>query len=345
MRSDIKSCVIDSDCSELAKEFIWSLRYSTHCHYFINNGFLDFEEYIFFNPMTKLNINNDDNYKIYVDNEKICFSSSEHDLLTCGDNKLDIQNDEIINCFREAYIYLISDFESEIKTLGVIFNNKENELKVIDHNSKEYIHFLDNIKDNLSEYSQDKIYRVKLSRSDTSLNELEFQIDNTVIPNEMRLLRAAGINIPLVVVQNLFKRKINTNIFVNKIIISNNDIYYDYNFERLYFDLDETLIWEDKPIREAISLLKLFKKNNCYICLLTRHEKNISETLRKIGLSEFDFDDVIKVEKHQMKSSFVKGNAFFIDNEYPQRFDVFSNTNTPSIDLDQMEFIRVKLVD
>ena len=78
------------------------------------------------------------------------------------------------------------------------------------------------------------------------------------------------------------------------------------------------------------------------IILITRHKFNILDTLKKLLIDESFFDEIIKVNPNQKKSSFIKDNSLFFDNEFPERLDVHLNCDIPALDLDQIDFIDKK---
>lgn len=159
--------------------------------------------------------------------------------------------------------------------------------------------------------------------------------------------RALGINLPLILIQNLLKRKIKTHYFVEPKDVgfdkSSIKPVYKFNFDTVYFDLDETLIWKGKPLKDIVELLvALLNQKKYSLKLLTRHELSIQDTLSKTGISESYFEEIIHVLPTQKKSSFItENNSIFIDNEFPQRLDVHLNCKIPVLDLYQIDFLHI----
>ena len=156
--------------------------------------------------------------------------------------------------------------------------------------------------------------------------------------------RAFGINIPLLILQNLLLRDFQTLKLLedSDVVIDQNYINppsYSIEFKKVYFDLDETLICKNKPIYSVLASFKWFLENNKKIYLITRHIGNISEALRLIGLDESLFAEVIYVKPDKLKSEFIKDASIFVDNEFPQRRDVRLNCKIPCLDLDQIDFL------
>lgn len=158
---------------------------------------------------------------------------------------------------------------------------------------------------------------------------------------DLKSLEAAqliGINIPLILVQNFMGRKI-----ITKKMIDLEHI----DFERkrillpkrtLIFDLDETLIWDGFPIKPTQTLVETSRKHHWKTVLLTRRFEDLDGTLEKIQISRSDFSEVIQVSKNERKSSFIRERAIFIDNEFPERYDVRVNTASLVLNLDSLDY-------
>ena len=165
--------------------------------------------------------------------------------------------------------------------------------------------------------------------------------------SSFELLRSVGINVPLILVQNMLGRNIVTNYFVDKEKIFydelNNSISIDYSTSRIYIDLDETLIWShvNMPIIEMVNFLNNLYHNKFLITLVTRHKKSIPKTLRSVSIDINIFDDIIFILSSQAKSQFIENDGIFIDNEFPERLDVRTKKNITVLDLDQIDFLRI----
>lgn len=325
MRNNIPVCKIENDTSEFSTEFIWSLRYSTHCIYDIKETNFDFSDYKYlFNDFSET-----PDFLIEIKNNKIKINNTiankiNSDMLS--ENYLSRllkqeSNDEIS-------IYLLFDFNSECKVIGLLGINR-NEIKCLDHNADNVFDVLTKIEGQLNGVMCNNLVNIRISKD-------EIIINHECCYKEFRCLRSCGINIPLVLVQNLYKRKIKTYKFIKS-------IESDYNIEQyksIFFDLDETLVWQGEPIQESILLLKRLHDKNLEINLLTRHKKDIHKTLKSINVDCNLFNKIIKVEDNEKKSSFITPNSLFVDNEFPERFDVRFKANTVSLDLDQLEFVE-----
>ncbi|WP_318443865.1 hypothetical protein [Photobacterium leiognathi] len=324
MRKNIPICRIKNDISELSTEFIWSLRYSTHCIYDVKEINFDLSDYKYLSN----DVNTSPDFLIEIKNGKIKLNNEDT-------KKINIVSDSFLyrlleqgNKFDEISIYLLFNFNSECKVIGLLGVNR-NEIKCLDHNADNVFDILTKIEKQLNGVMCDNLVNIRISKD-------EIIINHECCYKEFRCLRSCGINIPLVLVQNLYKRKIKTYKFIKS-------IESDYNIEQyksIFFDLDETLVWQGEPIQESILLLKRLHDKKLEINLLTRHKKDIHKTLKSINVDCNLFNKIIKVEDDEKKSSFITPNSLFVDNEFPERFDVRFKANTVSLDLDQLEFVE-----
>lgn len=249
----------------------------------------------------------------------------------------------LAKAYAEVQLDFLLDYEGHLCFLGGIG---------VPEDGKGAVQLLDNIWHSdlsglslVEKFTKDKVFTLKLWR-DQFVGDLRASIDVQKWGWHWSLYRAAGINIPLVLIQNLLNRKIKTQYFVDpddiQFVGKSNLPLYRLEFEKVYFDLDETLVWGGGPLEEGINLLLKFHAEGIPLTLLTRHQLCIKNTLLQIGLHEGFFRQIIPVERGQKKSGFISGRALFIDNEFPERHDVRLNCNIPVLDLDQIDFLENK---
>lgn len=111
------------------------------------------------------------------------------------------------------------------------------------------------------------------------------------------------------------------------------DIFYD----TIFFDLDDTIIIDQKINLNAISLIFQCKNNGVKIILITKHNDNLKKTLKKFNLNQL-FDDVIHISKNDDKTEFIKKrkytNSIFIDDSFSERQNVHNKLNIPVFGID-----------
>ncbi|GHV20472.1 carbamoylphosphate synthase large subunit short form [Spirochaetia bacterium] len=157
------------------------------------------------------------------------------------------------------------------------------------------------------------------------------------------LTRARGINLPLLSVYAVmgYDVEIPANqytVMMDRALIARYKINYEY--DTVYFDFDDTLIIRGKVNLSAIRFLYQCKNKNKQVILLTRHEKNIYESMKKYAINEDLFSEIINVGETGKKSAFVnREKAVFVDNAYSERKDVYNVCKIPAFDVDGIEVL------
>lgn len=169
-----------------------------------------------------------------------------------------------------------------------------------------------------------------------SLLEIEPRVAGT-----MSLSRVQGVNLPLLSFYDFSDKNVN--------IIKNNyeveidralEAKYKTNigfYDKVYIDLDDTLIINDMVNIKLISLIYQFINDKKEIILLTKHIKNINNTLKKHRLSKDMFNKIIQIPKNGDKSKFIEKNSIFIDDSFSERENIFIKTKTFVFDLDTID--------
>jgi len=71
---------------------------------------------------------------------------------------------------------------------------------------------------------------------------------------------------------------------------------------------------------------------------LTKHKKNIKETLSKFAISDLLFDEIIIIEQNANKFEYINNlNSIFIDDSFEERKVVFERLNIPVFGVDAIE--------
>ena len=191
-----------------------------------------------------------------------------------------------------------------------------------------------------------KLYNYK----ETNLLFKSIQIKN--IHEGWRFNRARGINFPLLLIQNFLSREIIVHPLVDKKLLywsENNKIYLKVNYSLIFIDLDETLIINEKSVSSTLELIKIEKKRNKKVYLITRHKKNILSTLLKTKIHDKYFNKIIFVNDGEKKSDFINNElkqhklnhlSIFIDNEFPERYDVDTNCDVIVFDVNGLDFLK-----
>ena len=136
------------------------------------------------------------------------------------------------------------------------------------------------------------------------------------------LFRNKGVNFALLTVFDAFEIPID--VFVNEMEIEMDralDASYktSVDFSTAYVDFDDCLLLTDKVNTKLISLLFQFLNEKKTIKLITKHERDIFETLEQFRLSDI-FDEVIHLKRTDEKYLYIKENhSIFIDDSFSER--------------------------
>ncbi|MFI3211744.1 MAG: ATP-grasp domain-containing protein [Eubacteriales bacterium] len=161
------------------------------------------------------------------------------------------------------------------------------------------------------------------------------------IPGTMGCTRMKGINYPLLTLYNMqgYDVKISPNTYevqLDRAFISRHKI--NINYDTIYVDLDDTLIIKDQINYSLLTLLYQNKSKERKNILISRHAKNIKETLNKFAISENLFSEIIHILSDKKKSSYIKDqNSIFIDDSFRERIDVQQNCKINVFDVDMIE--------
>ena len=112
----------------------------------------------------------------------------------------------------------------------------------------------------------------------------------------------------------------------------------DIDYKNIYLDFDDTLIVNNKVNLTLIQLIYQWKNEKKSIFLLTKHETDIYDDLKKFKIDKNLFDEIISVPLTENKSKYIKKRkAIFIDNYYFERESVLKNKKIPVFDVDAIE--------
>lgn len=235
-------------------------------------------------------------------------------------------------CYKQIFLDFFMD-GNKIIFSAVMAEMQDNSFRVIDSKiNMEAIEELAN-KFNLSEY-------FSISKVANGTNVIKYcdKINNRIV-----LYRLRGVNIPLMIVQSHLGRKLiacNQN-FISEIFLNRTQkIKLKHQFDYVYCDLDGTLILDEGISNPVLCFLKNMKTQGKTIVLITRHLGDPKATLIHYDIDLNIFFEIIHLTSGQKKSDYINHKAIFIDNEFPERYDVYSTLNIPSFDVDAINTIN-----
>jgi len=163
------------------------------------------------------------------------------------------------------------------------------------------------------------------------------------IAGAMAVHRVSGVNFPLL---SIFEQDgIAIRISRNKGVVEldrslRNRYIHNIIFDHVFIDLDDTLICENKINLDVIKLIFSCINQRKRVILITRHERNLYQTLKMYRLTDL-FDEIIHIRDGSPKSKYIKqGNAIFIDDSFSEREEVAKACGIPTFDTSMIEILN-----
>lgn len=161
------------------------------------------------------------------------------------------------------------------------------------------------------------------------------------IPGTMGASRNLGINFPLLTLYNIWGIDVDIinneyDILLDRSFISRFQL--DINYNTVYVDFDDTIIIKEKVNEILMMLLYQLQNKGKKITLLTKHNKDIINSLKRYNISESLFNEIIHIDQLHKKSDYIENvNSIFIDDSFAERKDVKEKCGIPVFDLDMVE--------
>ena len=155
------------------------------------------------------------------------------------------------------------------------------------------------------------------------------------------IARNIGVNLPLLTLEIFNGQRIDT-VIPNSYYIEldralENNYHTDLTYSNVYIDFDDTVIIDGKINVALIQYLYQCVNNKIKIILLTKHEGNIVEELKKYKLYQI-FDDIINIKRNENKKDFITSkDSIFIDDSFNERRIVKEFCNIPVFDTHMIE--------
>ena len=111
----------------------------------------------------------------------------------------------------------------------------------------------------------------------------------------------------------------------------------DIAYDTVYVDFDDTLIVDGKVNAELIGFLYQAKNAGKEIVLLSRHSTELLPDLERYAISPALFSEIIRLDRADDKTRFIKSRSIFIDDSFAERRRVKEACHIPVFDLDMVE--------
>ncbi len=154
------------------------------------------------------------------------------------------------------------------------------------------------------------------------------------------LFRNLGVNFALLSVFDAFGCDIN--VFHNEYKIEldralDSKYKLSIDFDKAYIDFDDCLLLGEKVNTALVSLLYQFLNEGKMLILITKHERDIHQTLAQYRLLNI-FHNIIHLNQSQSKYQFMdKVGAIFIDDSFSERYQVHKHLGIPVFAPDNIE--------
>lgn len=164
----------------------------------------------------------------------------------------------------------------------------------------------------------------------------------TRIAGTKEFQRAYGVNLVLLSLYNALN--IDISITKNNYLVEmdralESKFKIDYDYDKIYLDLDDTLIIENTVNYNLLAYLYKSINEGKKVILITRHKINPSDTLKKFRIGNI-FDEIIHLKSNEPKSNYIDcKKAIFIDDSYRERLDVYSNLKIPVFDVNMIDIL------
>ena len=162
------------------------------------------------------------------------------------------------------------------------------------------------------------------------------------IAGTMALHRVLGINFALLSIYE--QERIPLTVLTNRVDVEIdralvNRYSHRVKYTVVYIDLDDTLILNDRVNICLVQFLYQCINEQKTLVLLTKHDGDVKQTLRKYRLSEV-FDEIVQIEKTARKSDYIRQNsAILIDDSFSERKAVHDNLGILTFDCSMIEML------
>lgn len=161
------------------------------------------------------------------------------------------------------------------------------------------------------------------------------------IPGTMGLSRNLGINFPMLTLFTFWDFDVNIIDNAYGIILDRafyNAYRVDISYKYIYVDYDDTIVLNNRVNADLMKFLYQAIDQGKEIILLSKHEGDLFEDMRKHKICETLFDTIIQIEQEDEKSSYISSkDAIFIDDSFLERSKVSELLHIPVFDLDMIE--------
>lgn len=161
------------------------------------------------------------------------------------------------------------------------------------------------------------------------------------IPGTMGLSRNLGINFPMLTLFTFWGYDVgvidnNYDIILDRAFYSAYRI--DYEYDHIYLDFDDTITVNNKVNADMMRFVYQSYNAGKQIHLLSKHQKDIKESLSAYAISENLFADITVIPIEDEKYRYItEKKAIFVDDSFAERKKIHDNVGIPVFDVDMIE--------
>lgn len=167
------------------------------------------------------------------------------------------------------------------------------------------------------------------------------------VAGTMCLERAIGVNLPLLAIFDAMDSDIDVLPQFSQCEVDRslgNVFRVPCDYRSVYLDFDDTLVKDGQVVLKTVSFVYQCVNRGIPIMLLSRHERDIHESLKKAKLSESLFSQIVILQDGEKKSDYIDTSLdpIFIDDSFAERRDVSKRLGIKVFGLDNLEVLISK---
>lgn len=154
--------------------------------------------------------------------------------------------------------------------------------------------------------------------------------------------RLVGVNLSLLTLYDAFDKDVQINpLKLNPVVDRAFNVKAEINisFDNIFIDFDDCLIVDHSVNSDALSLLFNALNAGKKIFLITRHNKDLNESLIFYRLQNL-FDGIFHIGEVEKKSTFIKPKSIFIDDSFAERNEVYTTLGIPVFGVDTIPILN-----
>jgi hypothetical protein len=160
------------------------------------------------------------------------------------------------------------------------------------------------------------------------------------VAGNMNVYRGLGVNFPALMVYDYLGYDVSVipNSYTLELDRALNHRYIAHiEYDTVFIDFDDTITRPDGSVNPLMMYFLYEQKNKGKrVYLITKHEKDLNQSLQNLRIDKGLFDSIIHLPMAEKKSKYIPigSSAIFIDNAFSERLDVYKNCSIPVFDVD-----------